>query len=132
MKDTESFDFDEVGSTTGERYVGKFVVKTLLTARDQLRADAFKRKELGERPQEADPTLKIWTGWAAELFVRVVEAPQWFYDKEYGLELQDYEIVNKLFDKVREVEKRFRDEIHQEAEEARKDMKSKSRRQKND
>jgi hypothetical protein len=130
MKETATIDFDEVGQTTKERYSGRFVIKTLLSARDQLNADAFRRKQLGEDPDNADRVLKAWAGMVAQIYVRVIEAPKWYYSTDYGLELKDYEIVNKLFEKTVEIDAETRKEIAEEAEGARKELKRKTRTEK--
>jgi hypothetical protein len=76
------------GDSSGETWVGDFRAKVALTRRDVINKDRIRREMLGPtgEPDEHSRMLAIAYG---ELKVRITEAPKWFLESDFGMDLED-------------------------------------------
>lgn len=95
---------DVVGSITGERYVGIFKVRPLLSMQGRLKLDELRRQYLGIQSTESvsDDAANI-AFMTAKIAVHVTESPAWWTNQ--GLNVIDTEPMSELFDKIFELEK---------------------------
>lgn len=78
------------GDVTGETWSGEFRAKTALTRRDIITKDRIRREILGADGTEgADEHARMLAVAYSELRVRITDAPKWFLENDYALDLQD-------------------------------------------
>lgn len=107
MEISSSFTISIVGADTQQAFNGTFKVKALLTRKEQFAADQRRRDILGPNPEAAMPQLIGEAFMLAQLHVRLLEAPDWFKNSNYGLDLLDSNITTEIFEKcMAEVEKK--------------------------
>jgi hypothetical protein len=85
------------GSKTGEKWVGNFTAKVLLSQADELAIDRRRRELLGPGAQDASPVAVQRATIFAELFVRLTAAPEWWKATNGGLDLIDDEPVAAVY-----------------------------------
>lgn len=122
MKFTDSFSINEIGKTSGRLYTGTFEVKLVLTRADQFAADRRRREILGPNPDDALAALKLEAFMHGQLSVRVLKAPQFWTDSNGGLLLEDFEIVQLVYDQAVELEQARIESIRKETEETLKSL----------
>jgi hypothetical protein len=111
------------GTESGIRRHGKFKVKTLLTRRDRFQADEHRRRLVGGyNPEGALVTLQEEAYILGQLRVRVVDAPQWWIAAGWGEDLEDGNVIAKLFDEAKLAEKQRVDGLVASAEQAHEGM----------
>lgn len=125
METTVEFSVNEIGSDTGNPYVGKFKVKTILTRKDRFAADERRRMLLGASAGEALLPLQEEAFVLGQLYVRVVDGPKWWNDSDFGANLEDGNVIARLYELAVGKEKERRDQIRKEAEKAVKKIASK-------
>lgn len=86
-----------VGSVTGKPYNGKFLIKTVLNRRENFLADERRRYILGGNPNSAPPALQGEAYMLGQLFVRIVEAPDWWKQSDSGLDIEDDNVIGELY-----------------------------------
>lgn len=119
MDNFDTIDLNSIGEVTGNPYVGKFKVKTLLSRRDYFTADLKRREIVGSvSPENAMPTLVGEAYMLGQLFVRIVEAPEWWNNAGMGLDLKDSNITAELFEATTQVEKKAKDAVKEKAQAA--------------
>lgn len=119
-----SFEINEIGILTKEQWVGKFKAKVRLSFRDQLRKDQIKCELLGNSSKDLISSDALNQAIVfSDLAVRLVETPSWWKEKGNGLDLEDANVVNKVYEKALEVEKKQNEEAVKEAEKAKDEMK---------
>ena len=115
-----TFHFSTKGETTGLKYEGTFKIKCLLTTSEKvdvgLRTDSYNRgsKTVSQGVQVLNATM-------AELDVRVLDAPAFWKDADYGRDLLDTNIIYEVFKKMTEGEEDFRKRLKEVAEKSEKD-----------
>lgn len=122
---TAQFSISEDGETSGTRWVGKFRAKKKLSLRDQLNRDKVKRELLGTMGGIPDPRPESIAIIVAELSVRLVEAPDWWRELGNGLDMEDGNVVTKIWDEALKVQEDYDAERRKRAEEARGVLKEK-------
>lgn len=127
METTAQFSINETGTKSGRLFSGSFTVKTLLTRADQFAADQKRREILGPGGQEALEGLRLEAFMLGQLSVRIVKAPQFWEDTNQGLNLEDFNIIQILFDKCIELEGQRSAALQQEAKQALERMAGKER-----
>lgn len=86
-----------VGTVTGKSYTGKFSIKTVLNRRENFLADERRRFILGGNPNSAPPALQGEAYMLGQLFVRIVEAPDWWKQSDAGLDIEDDNLIGELY-----------------------------------
>lgn len=118
----ENFVVDVTGEITGKQYYGTFKVKPILTHAEQIQRDIYMREILGPNSESALAAARDNALVFADLRVRIIDAPAFWKESNYGLDLYDGEIVGKIWEKAREVENNWRQAIKAKAEEAKKEI----------
>lgn len=118
IQNSETFVISVDGETTGVNHTGKFIAKKRLNFNDQLARDNQRRLMLGAAPGEPTPRAASMATIFSELYVRLIEAPSWWVDADEGRELEDENIVVKVYEKVLKVEADAREEVAKKAAEA--------------
>ncbi len=119
-----TFTIDVVGTTTGDRKVGKFTAKKRLSFRDQLTRDNLRRQLLGPAVGQPLPRALSAANVFSELGVRIVEAPSWWTDNDGGMDLEDDEVVAAVYEKAMEAEEEALKALKKDAEKATDDIKA--------
>lgn len=112
----KTFDFSEVGNTTGHKYEGTFTVKCVLTV-SQRHAMELERTRLMADYKNPSPDLSVISATLAECRARIIDAPGWWKDK-LGSDLIDEEILFTLHSKCLDAEDAWKAELKSKAEEA--------------
>lgn len=122
MEYQNSFSINEIGKVSGRHFTGSFTVKLTLTRADQFAADARRREILGPRPNDALDALKLEAFMLGQLSVRVIKAPKFWEDSNGGVLLEDFEVVQKVFDEAVRLENERLDAIQRETSDALKEL----------
>lgn len=124
MNDRTSFSISVDGEITKEKYLGEFTVKTMLSHRDSIVRDSKRREILGEtKPEYASEDVTTLATVLSELFVRVVQAPDWFRASNNGMDLLDTTPLYEIYKKAMEAENAVFAKIKKDGEEAKQDIK---------
>lgn len=114
------FYFKSKGDVTGQPFEGDFVVKCVLNNMEQvevgIRTDRYNAGSMTINPAHALINRTI-----AELEMRVIEAPTWWKESDYGRTLYDTNILYEVFAKTMEGQKIWHERLKKEADEAEKD-----------
>lgn len=116
------FSISEKGENTGRDYSGVFKVKTLLTRSDMFLSDQRRRDILGPNGETALDALKAEAFMLGQLFVRIVEAPKFWPESNFGLELEDVNVISALFSKCMEIENERKTGLSKKADEAKQSL----------
>jgi hypothetical protein len=111
------------GETTGTPWFGKFKAKIRLSLRDQLNRDKIRRELLGSMGGTPDDRALSIAIIISELTVRLVEAPPWWREQANGLDLEDGNVVSKVYDEAMKVEADALDNRKKKADEAKGELK---------
>ena len=119
MVTTVQISMSEV-SESGKHYNGTFTIKTVLTRRDNFTADAIRREVLGPSPEGTVvlPDLQFEAYMLGQLRVRIVNAPEWWTNSNFGLDMEDGDIIAKLYALVVKEEGKSKAELKKESEKA--------------
>lgn len=93
-----TFPFSEVGETTEEKFTGDFKAKKRLSHRDQLRKDQLRRDLLGGQPGTPTERALSTAMILSELSVRILKAPKWWTEAGEGLDLEDDNVIGRVYD----------------------------------
>lgn len=118
MDFTDTFTIHATGEVTGQVYTGTFVVKTVLTRADAFAADQRRREILGSNSNDALEALKLEAFMLGQLYVRIIKAPPFWENSQYGLLLEDFNIINLLFQKCMEAANKHQENMKKRAQEA--------------
>lgn len=99
------FSIHLVGDTTGKLWTGEFRAKPILTFRERLQSDRMKRELLGGDGAGASTESVVYSSLIGDLTVRLTEAPEWWKESQGGLNLQDYNVLEAVYDEAKKVEK---------------------------
>jgi hypothetical protein len=94
-----------VGDVTGKVWPGEFRAKTNLTFADKLAADRFRRELLGDAGGVPDQEAAAAARIISQLSVRLTEYPEWWKAMKGGLDVEDFNILMELWEKVSDIEK---------------------------
>jgi hypothetical protein len=97
METTVPITIDVIGQRTGNPYNGKFLVKMVLTRRENFIADERRRMIVGTNPLGVAPSLNGEAYMLGQLFVRILEGPKWWKDSDGGLDLEDENVIGELY-----------------------------------
>jgi len=124
MLKSEPVDFEiNVIAENGEEYRGFFSALPQLSHRLTLQKDRKYRELLGDKPDQADEYSKLLSIYLADLGVRLVRTPNWWKETDGGLELESFNVISEIAQKVSEIIKKANDEIQAKAEKSRKELK---------
>jgi hypothetical protein len=121
-----TFSIHIVGEETGKVYSGEFTVRTSLSFRQQALADEIRRNIIGGNPQFVAPGIANVAFMAGQLAVRVVDAPKWWEEVgEGGIDLQDGNVLQKIFEQAVKADSDRKTKIQEEADKAETSLKKK-------
>lgn len=112
---TKTIHVSTVGTLTGKPYNGKFTVKTVLNRRENFLADERRRFILGGNPNSAPPALQGEAYMLGQLFVRIVDAPDWWKQADGGLDIEDDNLIGELYKSIEAAAAEHEKELQQEA-----------------
>lgn len=119
----QAFTVSVVGETSGETFRGEFRAFKFLSHRQQLMLDQKRREILGTSPESASARARNQAEIFAQLFVRLSDAPKWWSESGYGMDLVDDNIMIEVFNGVMKVEEEAVAEMKKRAEAAREQLK---------
>lgn len=116
--DGVKFEIHLKGDVTGKLWSGSFRSKTLLSFRDKLRADSYRRELLGGTVGSVDPESAAAALVISQLSVRLTETPEWWSASKGGLDLEDANVLEKVYEAAMQVEKDHLASIEKEGQAA--------------
>jgi hypothetical protein len=119
----QAFTVSVVGETSGETFRGEFRAFKFLSHRQQLMLDQKRREILGTNPESASARARNQAEIFAQLFVRLSDAPKWWSESGYGMDLVDDNIMVEVFNGVMKVEEEAVNDMKKRAEAARENLK---------
>lgn len=123
METSSSFSFMSTGESSKQNFTGTFKVKTILTRREMFMADQVRRDIIGPNAENAMPALNGEAFMLGQIRVRILDAPKWFIDAKYGLDLEDGNVIAEIFELCMKASKDREDALSQSAQEAVKTIK---------
>ncbi len=117
-----SFQLEIEGDVTGHRYEGMFKTRPILTHSEQLTRDIIMRDLLGPNPKDGSLRAVSQAGIIAEIRVRCVETPSWWKDSREGLGLYDENVLGTIYDKILEIDAKWKSDVKAKAEKAKTDL----------
>lgn len=99
------FSIHLVGDTSGKLWTGDFRAKPILSFRDRLQADRMKRDLLGGDGVGASTEAIVSSTLIGDLGVRLTETPEWWKESQGGLGLQDFNVLEAVYEGAKGVEK---------------------------
>lgn len=110
------FSLHVVGETTDETWKGEFRAKKRLSHRDQLTKDQVRRELLGGQPGQPTERALSTSMILSELRVRLTKFPPWWQDTNFGLDLDDDNVIGEMYDKAIAIEQEALDAKKKKAE----------------
>lgn len=111
----KSFSIHVEGETTGNTWTGDFKAKIALSRRDIITRDRIRRDLLGNSGGQVEQHAADLASAYAELKVRITDAPAWFLESDYGLDMADEAPMAVVFQKAMKI---FTDEVERKSNEA--------------
>ena len=113
-KNETTFQFEEIGETTGHKYEGRFTALCVLNIAMKHKLELEKTRLLADfaNPTEGLNGIAITL---AELRVRIIDAPEWWKQSGGGLDILDEDILVKLYSKLLEKQVEWKDSIKAKA-----------------
>ena len=106
------------GDTLDHEYTGTFTVRCILTKREELIADVRRRELLGPSADSASPVILNNAYVLGQLFVRIVDAPDWWKESDGGADLYDTNVIGEIYAKVLEASAAWRKKVAGESDKA--------------
>jgi hypothetical protein len=102
------FEFNIVGKTTKESYMGKFKVKCILSPLEEIEADKTYRDLLGNNYHLADSSIKEKAFALSQLKFRVIEYPP-FWDNDYigGGHIVDSNVILEVIELAIQAQEKY-------------------------
>lgn len=114
-KNEMTFDFKEKGMDTGLPYEGSFTVKCVLTISDKHTLELEKTRLMADTANPSNGLAGI-SLTLSEVRARIISAPGWWKDCDYGAGLLDENILIRLFDECVRCETKWRETLSKKAE----------------
>jgi hypothetical protein len=111
------------GEVTGEQFIGKFRTKPRLSHRDILRRDQIFRELLGGPGVEKAAVAAFNTADVfSQLWTRLTQTPDWWKQAGQGLDLDDLDPVQAVYNEVMRIERENIEALRKEAEADREEL----------
>jgi hypothetical protein len=113
-----TFTFSEVSEETGLKYEGDFTVKTRLSIKEKMDLQKTKLRLIGDTSLVNDSyaALENMAQVVATFRARILKAPTWFNQSDYGQNLEDTNIFYKLYKAVEDSEKQWNEKLKKMAD----------------
>ena len=115
-KNEATFDFSHVGEISGKKYDGQFTCKCMLTLGDK-RLFEIEKSRLTADLMNPTGNLSAIGSVVANLRVRITEAPDWFNQIIYTLDILDEEVVFEIYSECLKKSEEWREKVKSKAEE---------------
>lgn len=92
------------GDATGKTWTGDFRAKIRLSRRDIITRDRIRREMLGSAGGTPDQHASELALAYSELKVRITDAPAWFLESDYGLDMEDESPMANVYQKAIKIE----------------------------
>ena len=104
------FDFSMEGELTGRKYEGAFTVKCTLNMGERHAFELEKTRLMGNfsNPSDGLAGLSIVI---ATLRIKIIDGPEFWRQSDGGFKFEDEDVLLALFDKVQEVEFKWRSDL---------------------
>ena len=116
-KNEAIIDFDEVGETTGKKYDGRFTTVCILNMGKKHQLELEKTRLMADFTNPTDGLFGIAT-ILANLRVKVTDGPNWWKQSGGGLDIEDEDVLIKLYKCVLDKEIEWRDAVKKKVQEA--------------
>jgi hypothetical protein len=116
-KTEATFDFKEVGETTGKEYAGRFTVHCVLNMARKHLLELEKTRLLANFLNPTDGLVGI-ASILAHLRTKISDGPEWWKQSDGGADILDEDILIKLFQKCAEKEQEWKAAVKAKAKAA--------------
>lgn len=115
-KNEAIIDFNETGETTDKNYLGRFTVLCILNMgkKHQLELEKTRLQADFVNPTDGLAGIAIVL---ANLRTKILDAPEWWKQSNGGADIEDEDVLLKLYDKLREKEVEWKESIKKKATE---------------
>lgn len=118
MNDIEAISLTVVGEESFETFICQFKVKTMLSRSDKFIADQRRRELLGTNPNDALAQNQFDAFMLGELFVRIVEPPDWWKACQFGAGIRDRNVIATIYNAALAKETERKEALKKKSEEA--------------
>lgn len=108
------FDYE---NDVGEKFEGYFTVKCRLTLRERHMLELEKTRLMGGHDNPTSGLMAIAV-MLANLEIKLIDAPEWWKQNDNGRDIEDEEIVGKIYELVVDAEDEWRQELKKQAKES--------------
>lgn len=115
-KNEATFDFKEVGETTGKSYDGRFTCLCVLNMGKKHQLELEKTRLMSDFVNPTDGLYGIAT-ILANLRVKLTDSPNWWKQSNGGLDIEDEDVLVKLYQVVLTKETEWREAVKKKAQE---------------
>lgn len=109
-KNEATFTIEHEGETTGQKYEGKFTVRTALNMLQKHNLELEKTRLLADYSNPTDGLAGIAL-ILSNLRVKIVDAPEWWKQSNGGLDVMDEDVLVLLYRKIVEKELEWREAV---------------------
>jgi len=118
MNEIETISLSVVGEDSQQVYNIDFKVRTLLSREDKFIADQKRREILGPNPGDALAMLQLEAFMIGQLWVRVVDPPEWWKAQGFGRSLKDGNVIAAIYNAATDKENERKIALKQKADDA--------------
>jgi len=118
-KNTAVFTVHKVGEVTGDTWAGSFELKLILTGRERLFLDNYRKSLLVGAGDNSESAYLLAWGAAASA-ARIVSAPDWWKTSNNGLDFADFDVVTEVYNQISTIVDKFEVERMKKVNEAKK------------
>ena len=115
------FEINLLGTTTKEKYQGKFTAVCVPTLRQRSQS-AILEANLNQDLTTLDQDIALMHKFVATLKYRLIKVPDWWVEQGYGLDLIDDNITLEIWKIVSNAEIEWHKKVHPEVEKKNKDI----------
>ena len=101
VRPTVDFTISLVGENTGKEFIGTFTAKTKLSIKETLKENEIFRQIVGVNSKDADDLAKTLGMATSYLMVRIVRSPDWWASLNYGLDVEDMNLLSEVNNQCR-------------------------------
>jgi len=113
-KNEAVFEFDETGETTGKEYRGRFTVLCILNMGKKHQLELEKTRLMADFVNPTDGLAGIAIV-LVNLRTKILDAPEWWKQSDGGTNIEDEDVLVKLYGKLRDKEAEWKESVKKKA-----------------
>lgn len=120
-KNEKTFAIDILGEDTGLKYQGEFTVRCVLNMAGKHQLELEKTRLMADYANPSRGLAGIAISLAT-IRARIVKAPDWWEETDFGAEIIDENVILELYDRCVSAENDWRNSVKKKSEEAKEEL----------